>query len=99
VKQSVNRGSRIDRWSRIALVAALTGALGLAACGRKGPLDPPPTAGLTSDTTYTPGPSLGQEQHFGVPPGATPPPAAAAPAPGAPPPQKKTFFLDFLLGK
>jgi predicted small lipoprotein YifL len=98
VKQSVNRWSRIDQWSRIALAAVLTGALGLAACGRKGPLDPPPTAGLTPDAAYTPLPSLGQEQ-YGVPPSATPPPpAAAAPAP-ATPPQKKTFFLDFLLGK
>jgi predicted small lipoprotein YifL len=93
VKQSVNR------WSRIALAAVLTGALGLAACGRKGPLDPPPSAGLTPNTAYTPGPALGQE-HYAVPPGATPPPSrTAAPAPAAPPPQQKTFFLDFLLGK
>jgi predicted small lipoprotein YifL len=90
VKQSVNR------WSRVALAAVLTGALGLAACGRKGPLDPPPGAGLTPTTAYTPRPGLGEE-HYGTPPGA-PPPAAAAPAP-APPPQQKTFFLDFLLGK
>src|SRR5215470_7234686 len=40
VKQSV------DRWSRLVLVAAMTAMLGLAACGRKGPLDPPPSAGL-----------------------------------------------------
>jgi predicted small lipoprotein YifL len=101
VKQSVNRWSRIDQWSRIALAAALTGALGLTACGRKGPLDPPPSAGLTSDTARTPAPS-GQEHFFGVPSGLTPPPSAAAapaPAPGAPPPPKKTFFLDFLLAK
>ena len=81
-----------------ALAAAVVVALTLTGCGRKGPLDPPPSAGLTPDTAYTPGPSLGQE-HYGVPPGASPPPpAAAAPAP-ATPPQKKTFFLDFLLGK
>jgi predicted small lipoprotein YifL len=97
VKQSVNRWT--DRWSRIALAAVLTGTLGLAACGRKGPLDPPPSAGLASNTAYTPMPSLG-ESHYGQPAGATPPPAsAAAPAPGASPPQQKTFFLDFLLGK
>jgi predicted small lipoprotein YifL len=95
VKQSVNRWSRVDLWSRIALAAVLTGALGLAACGRKGPLDPPPSAGLTGDTAYTPGPSPGQEQHFAVPGAASAPPVAAAPVP---PPQKKTFFLDFLLG-
>jgi predicted small lipoprotein YifL len=98
VKQSVKRWT--DRWSRIALAAVLTGALGLASCGRKGPLDPPPSAGLASNTAYTPMPSLG-ESHYALPPGATPPPppaAVAAPTPGAPPPQK-TFFLDFLLSK
>jgi predicted small lipoprotein YifL len=99
VKQSINRWSRADRWSRIALAAVLTGALGLAACGRKGPLDPPPSAGLASDASYTPMPSLGGEGHFGIPPAAPPPAAAPAPASGAPPPPKKTFFLDFLLGK
>jgi predicted small lipoprotein YifL len=31
---------------RLALVGALVAALGLAACGRKGPLDPPPGASL-----------------------------------------------------
>jgi predicted small lipoprotein YifL len=98
VKQSVNR------WSRVALAAVLTGALGLAGCGRKGPLDPPPNAGLAQNTTYAPMPSLG-ETHYGVPPGAAtapPPPAAAAvpaPASAAPPVQQRTFFLDFLLGK
>jgi predicted small lipoprotein YifL len=29
---------------RLALIGALTASLGLAACGRKGPLDPPPSA-------------------------------------------------------
>jgi predicted small lipoprotein YifL len=90
VKQSVNR------WSRIALAAVLSGALGLAACGRKGPLDPPPSASLTQPSAFTPRPGLGEE-HYGTPPGAPPPAAAAAPA--ATPPAQKTFFLDFLLGK
>ncbi len=31
---------------RLALIGALMAALGLAACGRKGPLDPPPGASL-----------------------------------------------------
>jgi predicted small lipoprotein YifL len=30
--------------ARLAVVGALAAALGLAACGRKGPLDPPPLA-------------------------------------------------------
>jgi predicted small lipoprotein YifL len=34
---------------RIALTAALAASLGLAACGRKGPLDPPPGASLAGD--------------------------------------------------
>jgi predicted small lipoprotein YifL len=101
VKQSVNRWSRTGQWSRIALAAVLTGALGLAACGRKGPLDPP-SAGLTPETASPPSifPSF---VHSPAPSGATPAPppatAAATPAPAAPPPQQKTFFLDFLLAK
>jgi predicted small lipoprotein YifL len=34
---------------RIALTVALAASLGLAACGRKGPLDPPPAASLAGD--------------------------------------------------
>jgi predicted small lipoprotein YifL len=34
---------------RLALIGALAAALGLAACGRKGPLDPPPAASLAGD--------------------------------------------------
>jgi predicted small lipoprotein YifL len=101
VKQSVNRWSRVGL-SRIALAAVLTGALGLAACGRKGPLDAPPSAALPQSPAYTPRPGLGEE-HYGTPPGAptaaAPAAAADAPAPGAAPPPQKTFFLDFLLGK
>ncbi len=33
-------------FARLALVGLLAAALGLAACGRKGPLDPPPGASL-----------------------------------------------------
>ena len=89
MKQSVNR------WSRIALAAVLTGALGLAACGRKGPLDPPPGASLTQPPPVAPRAGLGEE-HYALP--GVPPPPPPAPPPG-PPPAQKTFFLDFLLGK
>ena len=34
---------------RLALVGALAASLGLAACGRKGPLDPPPGASLAGE--------------------------------------------------
>jgi len=91
----------VDRWSRLALAVALMAALGLAACGRKSGLDPPPSAGLTTPPSYTPRPSLGEENY-----GPASPPAgdhtrtaAAAPASAAEPPPKKTFFLDFLLAK
>ncbi len=36
---------------RLALIAALVASLGLTACGRKGPLDPPPGASLAGDQT------------------------------------------------
>ncbi len=48
---------------RLALIGALAVSLGLAACGRKGPLDPPPGASLATqpqaqhrDATATEGP-------------------------------------------
>ena len=34
---------------RLALIGALVASLGLAACGRKGPLDPPPGASLAGE--------------------------------------------------
>jgi predicted small lipoprotein YifL len=75
-------------------------ALGLAACGRKGPLDPPPSAGLTPPPAYAPRPSLGEENYAPVPPAAGERPrTAAAPPAAAEPPPPKTFPLDFLLGK
>lgn len=37
---------RASPWLRLALIGVLAGSLGLAACGRKGPLDPPPGASL-----------------------------------------------------
>jgi predicted small lipoprotein YifL len=95
VKQSV------DRWSRLALVAVMTAALGLAACGRKGPLDPPPSAGITPPPASAPHSSLGEENYGPLPVGERPRTAAAVPPPAAtqPPPPPKTFFLDFLLAK
>ena len=33
-------------FARLALICVLTAALGLAGCGRKGPLDPPPGASI-----------------------------------------------------
>jgi len=36
-------------WARLGAVGLLVAALGLSACGRKGPLDPPPGAALYSE--------------------------------------------------
>jgi len=41
--------SSIRLISRLALIAALAAAFGLGACGRKGPLDPPPGASLEGE--------------------------------------------------
>jgi predicted small lipoprotein YifL len=92
----------VDRWSRLALAAAMMAALGLAACGRKGGLDPPPSAGLTTPQSYASRPSLGEESNGLAPPPAEHRARAASAAPAsatAAPPPKKTFFLDFLLAK
>ncbi|HEY1473024.1 MAG TPA: lipoprotein [Pseudolabrys sp.] len=44
------------RLFRLALIGALVASLGLAACGRKGPLDPPPGASLAGEQTAAPNP-------------------------------------------
>ena len=40
---------------KIALIGALVASLGVAACGRKGPLDPPPGASLAGDQSVPAG--------------------------------------------
>ena len=40
---------------RLALISALAASLGLAACGRKGPLDAPPAASLAGEQPVTTG--------------------------------------------
>jgi predicted small lipoprotein YifL len=96
----VNR--QVDRLSRLALAAVMMAALGLAACGRKGPLEPPPAAGLTNPQPTAARPSLGEENDSltASQPGERAParPQSSAPA-SASPPAKKSFFLDFLIGK
>ena len=81
--------------ARLALVVACIAATGLAGCGRKGPLEAPPSASLSQPQAVQPPPSLGepeQSQPFGRSAEAGP----AAPPPQAPPP-KKSFLLDWLL--
>jgi predicted small lipoprotein YifL len=71
-----------DRLSvRFALVVLVAAALGLAACGRKGPLDPPPSAAVP------PPPAASAADAA----------SASATANPAAPNQKKSFILDPLL--
>jgi predicted small lipoprotein YifL len=102
-RKGVQVNRPVGRWNRLAMAAAMLAALALSACGRKGMLDPPPTAATPTPQSYTSRPSLGQENDSllatdtGEPAPARPP--AARPAASTAPPPPKTFFLDFLLGK
>ena len=78
--------SRIRLGSRLALAAALAAALGLAACGKKGPLDPPPGASLEGEPQANM-PDLMSSK--GMPPEASPSAASKQP--------KKHSPLDVLL--
>lgn len=75
---------------RCALGAVLALALGLAGCGRKGALDPPP-GGLAEPTVIgaQPAPAPGPDGQVAA--------AGGAPAAPAPQPAKKTTPLDWLL--
>jgi len=73
-------------------------ALGLGACGRKGPLDAP-SAGLTTPEPSVARPSLGAEGDGLMSPGERPRAAPVSVSATASPPPKKDFFLDFLLAK
>jgi len=76
----VTRSSRM--LLRIAAVGALAVALGLAGCGRKAGLDPPPGGALT-DQSAANGNAVG-------------PDGRPAPTPATPPPNRHTF-LDWLI--
>jgi predicted small lipoprotein YifL len=76
----------------------------LGGCGRKGALDPPPSASLANDQQVNMPPSLGEQNRpFAGPPpsatpsGGTPPAAASSAASGSQPPANRTFILDWLL--
>lgn len=83
---------------RLALIGVAVAALGLAACGRKGPLDPPPGASLAGEPQATmpdlmnrgstPVGSAGTENNPGVGPDGQP---------LAPKGAKKRIPLDVLL--
>ena len=88
---------------RLVAVATLIAALSLAACGRKGGLDDPPSSLPASpQPRASNSPSLGESggpvvfgPNFGGPaPSAAPQNQTAQ---SVPPPQKKSFFLDWLV--
>lgn len=70
------------RLVRIAVIGALVAALGLAGCGRKGGLDPPPGATAAADQS--------------APPGATPPASPDALPPSTQPLPRRTP-IDWLI--
>ena len=89
------------RLLRLAALAALVSALALAGCGRKGALDPPPSAAVTQPPSPDENSSLGQLNDPNTPGfrrAPQQPVAAAAPStPTASPPAQRSFFLDFLI--
>jgi predicted small lipoprotein YifL len=81
---------------RLAAFAALAAALALGGCGRKGPLDPPPSAAIAPapDT-----PSLGDANDPNLSGSYRRAPSATVTAqPSGPlPPDKRSFILDPLI--
>jgi len=71
--------------SRLAAIAALAAACALAACGVKGPLEPPP------------GNNLAQPAQQSAAPGQPAGPATAQKPSAKPKPLYDSFFLDWLL--
>jgi predicted small lipoprotein YifL len=56
-----------QNWARVAAVGVLGVALGLSACGRKGPLDPPPYAAAPGTLQAAPPANApGQDGRVGV---------------------------------
>jgi predicted small lipoprotein YifL len=84
LETSVNRSAGIP-FVRLAVLGALAAALALAGCGRRGPLELPPSAAIDSPQVAGQPPS---------PPGMLPSGEPIPPPANAP---KKRFFLDFLL--
>jgi predicted small lipoprotein YifL len=79
-----------------ALAVAFVAALSLTACGRKGPLDPPPSAAIPPGPPASPAPAQYVDPTTPTG-GAQPAPVQTTQAAPAPQTQKKTFFLDPLI--
>ena len=80
---------------RLAAFAVLGVALALGGCGRKGPLDPPPSAAIAPAPDQ---PSLGDNNDPNMTGYRRAPSTAVAAQPTQPPPpDKRTFILDPLI--
>jgi predicted small lipoprotein YifL len=80
----------VQRWARFAAVAAVGAALGLSACGRKGPLDLPPGAAHTAQ----PAPEVPVSGKAEPRAGLTRDGKAVAPPPSG---DNRPFILDWLV--
>jgi predicted small lipoprotein YifL len=85
---------RFDRYERLVLAAALVMALGLGACGRKGPLDAPPSAAVAGGAVAAPQPAPAPSDGFLT---GRPAERPALEAPSTPTAPNKSFILDWLL--
>jgi predicted small lipoprotein YifL len=93
------------RLTRLAVVTVVIAALPLAACGRKGGLDAPPSALPAGPQPQASAqPSLGEQApafgpNFGTPSlsSSLSPPAPSQQQAAQTPPPKKSFFLDWLI--
>ena len=81
--------------SSLALIAALLLALGVAACGRKGGLDPPPAAASAKPAAEAEAPPQRSISSGLAPTGARGSSSGRALPP--PPSPKRDLFIDFLL--
>jgi predicted small lipoprotein YifL len=88
----VNRSSRSPKWAVILLAAAV---LALAGCGRKGPLDLPPTG--TQPSAAAPADTDSETEQASKPSVFNPGYGSDA-GPTAPKGAKRSFILDPLLG-
>jgi predicted small lipoprotein YifL len=80
---------------RVAAFAALGATLALAGCGRKGPLDAPPSASISAPPPAQP--SLGENYDPNTPGFRRAPRETAAAPTTAPPPDRGSFLLDPLI--
>ena len=78
-----------------AIIVLSVSALALGGCGRKGPLDLPPTANVAPGTAAAPGDT---ESERAAQPSVFNPTYGSDAAPAAPKGNKRSFILDPLLG-